>query len=273
MRLPSPTPSPLTSPPRFARAMPAPDPSPRSTRTSHADMADDGNKEGMEGKDGGQKKLTLDETHVGRRVSIVWSKTSYSGVVAAFDKESGKHTIRYNDGDTKEYDMSKKQFAFEPVRRPPLVLQLPVRNTFEGGTLDLHAVLAHGDRVPRLILDLLLPATLESVRVASKGGWMFIERNLRTALVDGLLSPETTCGKLYKKWLESSPTGAPATGAEMLALCRGLQKKAVMIDLVNELQVEGVDVDAPLKEWTGITMGADGQVVEIDLTQRCKGGA
>ena len=261
--------------------MPAPDPSPRSTRTSHADMADDGNKEGMEGKDGGQKKLTLDETHVGRRVSIVWSKTSYSGVVAAFDKESGKHTIRYNDGDTKEYDMSKKQFAFEPVRRPSLVLQLPVRNTFEGGTLDLHAVLAHGDRVPRLILDLLLQASLdsdplprvESVRVTSKGGWMFIERSLQTALVDGLLSPETVCGKLYKKWLQSSPTWAPATGAEMLALCRGLQKKAVMIDLVNELQVEGVDVDAPLKEWTGITMGADGQVVEIDLTQRCKGGA
>ena len=171
-----------------------------------------------------------------------------------------------------------------PVRRPPLILQLP--KALEGGKLDLHAVLAHGDRVPRLILDHLLPATLESLRVASKGGWMFIERNLRTALVDGLLSPETTCGKLYKKWLQcaidaafcaawgqSPPTGPPATGAEMLALCRGLQKKAVMINLVNELQVTGVDVDAPLKEWTGITMGADGQVVEIDLTQRCKGGA
>jgi hypothetical protein len=158
---------------------------------------------------------------------------------------------------------------------PPLLLQLP--KALEGGKLDLHAVLAHGDRVPRLILDLLLPAaclaTLESVRVASKGGWMFIERNLRTALVDGLLSPETMCGKLYKKWLKSSPTAAPATGAEMLALCRGLQKKAVMINLVNELKVTGVDVDVPLKEWKGVTMGADGQVVKIDFSQRCKGGA
>jgi len=236
-----------------------------------------------------------------------------------------------------------------PVRRPPLVLQLP--KALERGKLDLHAVLAHGDRVPRVILDLLLPATLESVRVASKGGWMFIERNLRTSLVDGLLSPETTCGKLYEKWLPSSPTGAPTTGAEMLALCRGLQEKAVMVNLVNELQVtcevrekvagavydesnigdrvqvywdqnytykwctgdvtaftpegEGVDeevagkhtvtyddgdvkhyclakqkfrhslsfMDMPLKEWKGVTMGADGQVVEIVFSYRCNGGA
>ena len=160
-----------------------------------------------------------------------------------------------------------------PARRPPLALQLPEGNALEGGKLDLHAVLSHGDRVPRLVLDLLLPATLESVRVASKGGWMFVERNLRTALVDGLLSPETTCGKLYKKWLQSSPTGAPATGAEVLALCRGLQKKAVMINLVNELQAKDVNVDAPLKEWEGVTVGADGQVVKIDFSYRCKGGA
>jgi hypothetical protein len=202
-----------------------------------------------------------------------------------------------------------------PVRRPPLVVQLP--KALEGGKLDLHAVLTHGDRVPRVILDLLLQAmlesqesvrvaskggwmfTLESVRVASKGGWIFVERYLRTALVDTLLSPETTCGKLYKKWLQSSPTmgenayvypevvtslgyirGAPATCAEMLALYRGLQKKAVLVNLVNELQVEDVDadgipvnVDAPLKEWEGVMIGADGQVVEIDFSWRCKGGA
>ena len=239
-----------------------------------------------------------------------------------------------------------------PARRPPLALQLPEGNALEGGKLDLHAVLSHGDRVPRLILDLLLPATLESVRVASKGGWMFIERNLRTALVDGLLSPETTCGELYKKWLQSSPTGTPATGAEMMALSRGLQQKAVMINLVNELQVpcevkdevagaydesnigdriqvywprdcqwytgevtaftpegDGVDeevagkhtityddgevqhyclakkkfrlilsfMDVPLKEWKGVVMGADGQVVKFIVmgssSRRCKGGA
>ena len=59
----------------------------------------------------------------------------------------------------------------------------------------------------------------------------------------------------------------------MLALCRGLQKKAAMINLVNELQVEDVDVDAPLKEWEGVTVGADGQVVKIDFSRRCMGGA
>jgi hypothetical protein len=62
-------------------------------------------------------------------------------------------------------------------------------------------------------------------------------------------------------------------GAEKMALCRGLQKKAVMINLVNELQVEVEDVDAPLKEWRGVTMGADGQVVKIDFSNRCNGGA
>ena len=59
----------------------------------------------------------------------------------------------------------------------------------------------------------------------------------------------------------------------MLALCRGLPIKAVMINLVNELQVEGVDVDTPLKEWKGVTVGADGQVTEINFSKRCYGGA
>jgi hypothetical protein len=84
--------------------------------------------------------------------------------------------------------------------------------------------------------------------------------------------PHKLCD-LYEKWLNSFRTGAPATGAEKMALCRGLQKKAVMINLVNELQVEDVNVDAPLKEWDGVTLGADGQVVKIDFSWRCKGGA
>ena len=138
----------------------------------------------------------------------------------------------------------------------------------------------------------------------------------------------------------------------MLALCRGLQQKAVMINLVNELQVpcevkdevagaydesnigdriqvywprdcqwytgevtaftpegDGLDeevagkhtityddgevqhyclakkkfrlilsfMDVPLKEWKGVVMGADGQVVKFIVmgssSRRCKGGA
>jgi hypothetical protein len=68
-----------------------------------------------------------------------------------------------------------------------------------------------------------------------------------------------------------------------------------MINVVNELQVTAdvdynhpsmrmrhghskvmgvhVDVDAPLKEWKGVTMGDDGQVVKIDFSHRCHGGA
>ena len=57
------------------------------------------------------RDVTLDETHVGKRVSIYWPKDrkSYAGVLAKFDTESGKHTVRYDDGDTKQYDMSKRR--------------------------------------------------------------------------------------------------------------------------------------------------------------------
>jgi hypothetical protein len=84
--------------------------------------------------------------------------------------------------------------------------------------------------------------------------------------------PNKLCD-LYEKWLESSLTGAPATGAEKMALCRGLQKKAVMINLLNVLQVEDVNVDVPLKDWKGFTLRTEGQVVKIDFSGRCYGGA
>ena len=197
-------------------------------------------------------------------------------------------------------------------RRAPLALQLPEGFAIENGKyLPIGSLttypsalrpLVAGDGIPHLILELLLPATLgslpqsigvESVRGVSRGGWTFIERNLKATFIDAMCSsaagadaaaaaaaaekPPAFIPKkvsdLYETWLKSSPTGAPATGAEVLALCRGLQKKAVMINLVNELQVEDVDVDAPLKEWEGVTVGADGQVVEIDFSYRCKGGA
>jgi hypothetical protein len=226
-------------------------------------------------------------------------------------------------------------------RRAPLALQLPEGYAVERGKFlpigsltsypsAVHPVFA-GDGIPHLILELLLPATLgslpqstgiENVRGACRGGWMFIECNVKATFIDAMCSsaasidaaavaaaaaaaaeaewecdecretnmPEdeecTECGDgekppafvpnklcdLYEKWLKSSPTGAPATGADKMALCRGLQQKAVMINLVNELQVEDVNVDAPLKEWEGVTVGADGQVVEIDFSYRCKGG-
>ena len=197
-------------------------------------------------------------------------------------------------------------------RRAPLALQLPEGYTVESGKfLPIGSLTAYpstlrslvaGDGIPHLILELLLPATLgslpqsigvESVRVVSRGGWTFIERNLTTNFLDAMCSSAAgadaaaTAGgtekppafipkkvsDLYETWLKSSPTGAPATGAEKMALCRGLQKKAVMVNLVNELQVEDVNVDAPLKEWKGVTVGADGQVVEIDFSERCNGGA
>ena len=183
------------------------------------------------------------------------------------------------------YWFTEKKGKADKVCKTPLALQLPEGYMIKGGKLlpigtltelpDAVRPLVAGGGIPRRILAFLPPLDIgvDSLRVVSRGGWMFVERNLQIALVDGLLSPETTCGRLYQKWLlESSPTGAPATGAEKMALCRGLQKKAVMINLLNELQVEDVNVDAPLKEWRGVTVGADGQVVEIDFSNRCKGG-
>jgi hypothetical protein len=179
-------------------------------------------------------------------------------------------------------------------RRAPLALQLPEGYAIESGKfLPIGSLTAYpsavrpvvaGDGIPHLILELLLPATLgslpqstgvESVRGACRGGWTFIERNLKATFIDAMCSSAAGADlcDLYEKWLKTSPTGAPATGAEKMALCRGLQKKAIMINLVNELQVADVNVDAPLKEWEGVTVGADGQVVEIDFSRRCKGGA
>lgn len=46
---------------------------------------------------------------VGRRLKVLWGKGKYyAGVVASFDELSGKHTIRYDDGDVRSYKLSKK---------------------------------------------------------------------------------------------------------------------------------------------------------------------
>lgn len=49
------------------------------------------------------------ESLVGRRVEVLWSKGKYyAGGVASFDPVTGKHTIRYDDGDVRAYNLSKK---------------------------------------------------------------------------------------------------------------------------------------------------------------------
>jgi hypothetical protein len=49
------------------------------------------------------------EMLVGRRLKVRWGKGKfYEGVVENFDITVGKHTIRYNDGDVREYVLCKK---------------------------------------------------------------------------------------------------------------------------------------------------------------------
>ena len=49
------------------------------------------------------------EAVVGRRLQVLWGRGKfYEGVVESFDHRTGKHTIRYNDGDVRSYTLSKK---------------------------------------------------------------------------------------------------------------------------------------------------------------------
>ena len=63
---------------------------------------------------GSKQTVKLGKTHVWKRVSIYWPEDgqSYSGLIVKFDEDSGKHLVRYDDGDLKEYAMSKRQFMF-----------------------------------------------------------------------------------------------------------------------------------------------------------------
>jgi hypothetical protein len=50
-----------------------------------------------------------DEHLVGRRLKIKWAKDKfYAGVVIKYDAASGKHQVLYDDGDLREYVLSKK---------------------------------------------------------------------------------------------------------------------------------------------------------------------
>lgn len=47
--------------------------------------------------------------HVGRQLRVLWSDSMYyAGTVTSFNKLSKKHTVTYDDGDVREYNLSKK---------------------------------------------------------------------------------------------------------------------------------------------------------------------
>lgn len=55
--------------------------------------------------------LASPEKLVGRQVSVLWAKSKrYEGKCKSYDATSRQHTIAYNDGETKTYNMTKKIF-------------------------------------------------------------------------------------------------------------------------------------------------------------------
>lgn len=60
-----------------------------------------------------------DGSDIGRTIKVWWSKhgTYFAGVVAAFDPESRRHTVRYDDGDVRDYLLEEKKFVLAPAAR------------------------------------------------------------------------------------------------------------------------------------------------------------
>jgi hypothetical protein len=61
-----------------------------------------------------QASMEYSEDVVGRRLSVRWAKGNfYAGIVQSFDPSTGKHRVRYDDGDAKEYKLAKKTIQWE----------------------------------------------------------------------------------------------------------------------------------------------------------------
>jgi uncharacterized UBP type Zn finger protein len=54
-------------------------------------------------------ELRWDHTLIGRRAKILWAKGKYyAGTVIAYNDVMGKHKVKYDDGDVKEYNLRQK---------------------------------------------------------------------------------------------------------------------------------------------------------------------
>ena len=68
----------------------------------------------LSSKDSPVVDWTLPMSLVGRRLRVKWAKGKfYSGVVAAYVPETGKHQVLYDDGDLKNYVLRKKTIEWE----------------------------------------------------------------------------------------------------------------------------------------------------------------
>jgi small nuclear ribonucleoprotein (snRNP)-like protein len=54
--------------------------------------------------------LLQQEKWIGRRLQVQWSQGKwYPGVITNFDASTGKHTVTYDDGDIRQYNLAKKK--------------------------------------------------------------------------------------------------------------------------------------------------------------------
>jgi hypothetical protein len=56
---------------------------------------------------------------VGRRLRVKWTKGKfYPGLIAGYNQETGKHQVRYNDGDVREYRLQQKTIEWQQDTTP-----------------------------------------------------------------------------------------------------------------------------------------------------------
>lgn len=61
-----------------------------------------------------QQEMDANMSLVGKRLRVRWSKGKYyAGVVTSYEEGTGKHKVRYDDGDIKEYNLKKKTIEWE----------------------------------------------------------------------------------------------------------------------------------------------------------------
>ena len=55
-----------------------------------------------------------EQSLIGKRLMVKWAKEKwYAGVVSGYDETTGKHSVLYDDGDVREYDLQKKVVKWE----------------------------------------------------------------------------------------------------------------------------------------------------------------
>jgi len=68
----------------------------------------------FEGEDRTLNTSTWDQSLLGKRLRVRWSKgTYYRGIILNYNAETGRHTVQYDDGEVRVYKLSEKTIEWE----------------------------------------------------------------------------------------------------------------------------------------------------------------